>query len=88
MMTVGQRQQRFTVTRADYPGGGHSAFAYDALGNRLSAAENATTASYAANALNQYTNITSQSYSLQTYSLSSAYDGNGNTTSDGENAYA
>jgi RHS repeat-associated protein len=61
--------------------------AYDALGNRISAAESAMTTEYAGNNLNQYTNITVSSVSPWLIS-SPAYDGNGNTLSDGENAYA
>jgi RHS repeat-associated protein len=77
----------YQVTRADYPDGGYAAFAYDALGNRISAAESTKTTEYAGNNLNQYTNITVSSASPWLIS-SPAYDGNGNTLSDGENAYA
>ena len=68
-------------------------YAYDAMGNRktasaLSASSGTSELStYAANRLNQYSNITYQSNSLQPNSLSPAYDLNGNMTWDGTNAY-
>ncbi|MDD5708074.1 MAG: RHS repeat-associated core domain-containing protein [Kiritimatiellae bacterium] len=60
------------------------AYAYDPIGNRLSAAASATTNLYSANHLNQYTNILLQPTA---YSLQPLHDLNGNLTNDGFRAY-
>ena len=50
------------------------AYSYDAVGNRVWSADNAATNLYAANALNQYTNVTGGA------AVSPAYDPDGNLT--------
>jgi len=70
---------RSEVTSADI-GSTASRYAYDSIGNRVWSAFNAVTNTYAANSLNQYSNIVLQSYSLQPYSLSPSYDSDGNMT--------
>jgi RHS repeat-associated protein len=51
---------------------------FDPIGNRRSSYCNAETNAYIVNNLNQYTNITSQVYHLQSNSLSPLYDTDGN----------
>ena len=62
-------------------------YAYDPIGNRLTASADAVTNLYAANALNQNSNITYQSNSLQPNSLSPSYDPDGNMLTNGPWAY-
>jgi len=59
-------------------------YSYDSIGNNLWISVNAVTNTYAANRLNQYSNIVLQSYGLQPYSLSPSYDTDGNMTRLGE----
>ena len=56
------------------PGGDSYGYGYDSIGNRVWSAENAATNLYAANALNQYTNVTGGA------AVSPAYDPDGNLT--------
>ncbi|NLC82350.1 MAG: RHS repeat protein, partial [Lentisphaerae bacterium] len=59
-------------------------YAYDPIGNRRFSSSNSETNTYAANALNQYSNIILQAYSPQPDSLSPLYDADGNMTFDGK----
>ena len=60
------------------------AHAYDTIGNRLWAADNLVTNTYAANNLNQYASVLCDSASLR----ETTYDLDGNMTSDGMFAYS
>ena len=67
-------------------------YAYDPIGNRTGAAVSSgggqpDVTAYAANLLNQYSNITYQSDSLQPNSLSPSYDPDGNMLTNGPWAY-
>ena len=53
-------------------------YEYDPIGNRLASTNNATTVSYAANLLNQYTNVASA------VSITPTYDDDGNMTEYGD----
>jgi RHS repeat-associated protein len=58
------------------------AYVYDTIGNRTAATNDGVAAAYAANALNQYTNLQSTAYSLQP-----SYDPDGNMLTNGPWAY-
>ena len=62
-------------------------YAYDPIGNRLTASNNAEALSYAANALNQYTNIISSAFSAPPRETIPLFDADGNLTNDGRFAY-
>jgi RHS repeat-associated protein len=55
-------------------------YAYDPIGNRLTASNNAEAIAYAANALNQYTNILSSASSAPLRETSPLFDADGNLT--------
>jgi RHS repeat-associated protein len=55
-------------------------YAYDPIGNRLAASNNAEAIAYAANALNQYTNILSSARSAPLREVSPLFDADGNLT--------
>ena len=57
-------------------------YEYDPIGNRLASTNNATTVSYAANLLNQYTNVASA------VSITPTYDDDGNMTAYGDWGFA
>jgi RHS repeat-associated protein len=62
-------------------------YAYDPIGNRLAASNNAEAFTYAANALNQYTNIISFAFSAPPRETIPLFDADGNLTNDGRFAY-
>ncbi len=70
-------------------GADSSAYAYDSIGNRLTSSTPSTSSMYAANGLNQYsqmisTNLTTSAVSTNLFS----YDADGNLLSDGVVAYS
>jgi RHS repeat-associated protein len=62
-------------------------YVYDPIGNRLTASNNAEALNYAANALNQYTNIISSAFSAPPRETIPLFDADGNLTNDGRFAY-
>jgi len=58
-------------------------YAYDSIGNRLTASTPLTSSTYGANELNQYSRITNN----QSQITSLSYDSDGNLTNDSVNAY-
>ena len=64
----------------------HYAYQYDDIGNRQSAVEPNGAFTYAANALNQYTQL-NRTIEQSEQSNNFSYDADGNLTNDGRNAY-